>query len=162
MKASRLVPLAAAAAGVFALASLGCHDHSDTTTAPGAIATLTVDAPDTAHSGQTFDVAVRATAVGINNVHNGRVDVTLPAPLAVSSVNAPSGTSATFANGAGATVTWDIGTLDSNSQSSLHVTTVGTLAAGAPAQTVTIQATMTADGIRPGDAVAQHNVQVTP
>jgi hypothetical protein len=147
---------------VVGVGAAACRDHSDTTTAPGAIANLTLDAPNSVHSGQSFDVVVRATAVGVNNVHNGHVDVMLPTPLVVSSVDASTGTSATFSNGSGASVGWNLGTLDSNSQSSLHVRATGTLAPGQPAQLLTIQATMTADGIRAGDAVAQHGIELTP
>ncbi|HEY1253002.1 MAG TPA: hypothetical protein VGH97_17605 [Thermoanaerobaculia bacterium] len=132
---------------------------SDTTTAPGAIATVTVDAPDTATSGQSFDVTVDATAVGVNNVQNGVVAVTVPAPLAVQAVSPSSGTTASFTSGS---ATWNLGTLDSNSNSSLHVTIMGTLPAGSTGQAITITASMTATGINAGDAVASDSVQLNP
>ena len=85
---------------------------SDTTTAPGAIATVTLNAPDTATSGQSFDVTVDATAVGVNNVHNGLVTVMVPTPLTVQAASPSSGTTASFTSGS---ATWNLGTLDSNS-----------------------------------------------
>jgi hypothetical protein len=151
----RLVPT------LLLLAFAGCK-HSDTTTAPGAIASVTLDAPSTVASGQSFTIDVGAVNVGINNVHNGRVEVTLPAPLQVDSVGASAGTSATFSNSGGATIVWTLNTLDSNSQSRLHIGTTGTLAPGSAAQTLPVRATLTADGIRPGEAVAQTTVQLTP
>jgi hypothetical protein len=142
------------------LSSAACRD--DTTTAPGALANVMFEAPDSARSGESVLVDVRAANVGINNIHNGRVDVTLQAPLRVDSVDASDG-SATFSNGAvgGATVTWMLGTLDSNSQSRLHIHTTGTLL-GTSATFVTLRATLTADGVRAGDAVAEKTLQLTP
>ena len=141
----------------------GCDDSDDVTGTGGALATLLVDAPTSAVSGQPFDVAVRVTAVGVTNVQDGLVLMTLPPPLSVTAVSASPGTSATFVNaGGGALVTWDLNTLDSNTQSTLHITTTGTLAAGEPARTVTVLAALTADGISPGDAQAQDAVQLMP
>jgi len=140
--------------------SAACRD--DTTTAPGGLANVMFDAPDSARSGESVLVDVRAANVGINNIHNGRVDVTLQAPLRVDSVEASDG-SATFSNGAagGATVTWTLGTFDSNSQSRLHVHMTGTLL-GSAATFVTLRATLTADGVRAGDAVAEKTLELTP
>jgi hypothetical protein len=132
---------------------------SDTTTAPGAIATVTLNAPDTATSGQNFDVTVDATAVGVNNVHNGLVQVSVPAPLTVQAASPSSGTTASFTTGS---ATWNLGTLDSNSNSSLHLTVMGVLPSGSTGQTVTLTATMTGDGINAGDAVASDSVQLNP
>ncbi|MEP6767273.1 MAG: hypothetical protein ABJC61_01290 [Acidobacteriota bacterium] len=143
------------------LAFPGCHDR-ETSTAPGALANVRVDAPDSARSGETFVIDVSAVAVGINNVRNGHVQVTLPPPLLVLSAEASSGTAATFSNGAGATVSWDLNTLDSNSQSRLHIRASGTLPSGSAAQSLTIRASMTADGVRSGDAVAEDTVQLLP
>ena len=141
----------------------GCSDENDVTGTGGALATLVVDAPTSAVSGQPFDVAVRVSAVGVANVQDGLVLTTLPPPLSVTAVNASPGTSATFINaGGGAVVTWDLNTLDSNTQSTLHITSTGTLTAGEPARTVTVLAAMTADGISPGDAQAQDAVQLMP
>ncbi len=147
--------------GVLLLGPVACKD-SDTTTAPGAIATVSLDSPAIARSGQTFTINVSAVNVGINNVRNGRVDVTLPAPLLVSSVGASAGTSASFSNNGGATIVWMLNTLDSNSQSRLHIDVTGTLAPSAGAQSLPLRANLTADGIRAGEAVAQATVQLTP
>jgi hypothetical protein len=149
-------------AALLAATATACKD-SDTTTAPGSVATVSIDAPQSARSGETFTIDVSAVAIGINNVHNGRVEVTLPAPLQVQSADASGGTSATFANSsAGATVTWVLNTLDSNSQSRLHVQTMGTLPAGSSAQTLMVRASLTGDGIHAGDAVANDSLQLMP
>jgi hypothetical protein len=146
---------------LLAAAASACKD-SDTTTAPGSVANVNIDAPQSARSGETFTIDVSAVAVGINNVHNGRVDVTLPAPLQVQSADASDG-SAAFSNSAfGATVSWVLNTLDSNSQSRLHVRTVGILPSGSGAQTLTVRASLTGDGIRAGDAVANDSLQLMP
>jgi len=146
---------------VFVLAALAVPAcRKDTTTAPGALANVTFDAPDSARSGESILVDVRAVSVGINNVHNARVDVTLPAPLQVSSVEASDG-SATFSNGAGSTVTWMLGTLDSNSQSRLHIHVTGTLPSPAAAS-LTLRASLTADGIHEGDAITQKTLLLMP
>ncbi len=153
-----------AAAAALLLGLVACNHNNDIAGTGGALADLIVDAPDSAQSGASFDVAVRATAVGVTGVHNGHVDVTLPAPLTVEAADASPGTSATFsgASGGGAQVSWNLGTLDSNTQSTLHITTRGSLASGAAAQTLTVQATMTADGIAPGDLVAHDDVRLVP
>jgi len=143
--------------GVIGLAS--CKNN-DTTTAPGAVANVTVNAPDSATSGQGFDVTVNATAVGVANVQNAHVNVTLPAPLTVTAVNPSPGETASFT---ASTASWDIGTLDSNTNSNLHLTVVGTLPAGSPGGvSATISATLTATGINAGDAVASDTVQINP
>ncbi len=142
-------------------ASIGCKD-TDTTTAPGAFASARVDAPESARSGESFTIDVEAVAIGINNVRNGRVSVILPAPLLVTSVEASSGTSATFSNGTGATVDWNLNTLDSNSQSRLHVHVTGLLPTGSAGQTLTVRASLTADGVHGGDAVAEDTLRLLP
>ncbi len=150
---------------LFALLALGgCNDNNDVAGTGGALASLNLDAPDSAVSGQSFTTDVRATAIGVTNVHNGHVQVTFPAPLSVTAVDASAGTTATFTNttGGGAQVAWDLNTLDSNTQSTLHITTMGTLAAGSAAQSLTVQAVLTADGIGAGDADAQDSIQLMP
>lgn len=151
-----LLPLPAVLLLTFGIAA--CHNN-DTTTAPGAIASLTVNAPDSATAGQSFTVDVNATAIGINGVHNGHVNVTVPTPLTVTGVDASGGTSATFTSGS---VSWNLGTLDSNSNSTLHVTATSTLPAGSPGQLVTLTASLTADGINAGDLVSSDSVQINP
>ena len=150
--------------GLPVLLTLGlaaCHD-SKTTTAPGALANVALNAPSSVSSGQGFTIDVSAVTVGVNNVHNAGVSVTLPAPFTVSAADASSGTSATFVSGSGASVTWTLGTLDSNSQARLHIQTMGVLPAGAGAMSLSVSATLTADGIHPGDAVANATIQLTP
>ncbi len=152
------------AAGILGLVGVvACSDNSDTTTGNLSVVRLTVDAPDTAKSGTNFGVEVRALNVGVAGIHDGHVTVTLPSPLTVISVQAPAGTSATFSNGAsGGTVDWSLGTLDSNSQSKLEITTMGLLSPSEATKKLTVLATMTADGVKPGDAVAQDDVVLTP
>ena len=151
----RLLPV------LFLVCSLACRD-TDTTTAPGALASVRVDAPGSVRSGESFTIDVDAVAIGINNVRNGRVSVTLPSPLLVTSVEASSGTAATFSNGTGATVNWILNTLDSNSQSRLHIHATGVLPTGSAAQTLTVRASLTADGVHAGDAVGEGTVRLEP
>lgn len=161
MKNFRILCLAA---GLVSLVAVGaCSDNSDTTTGNLSVVRLTVDAPDTAKSGANFGVQVRTLNVGVAGIHDGHSTVTLPSPLTVISVQAPSGTSATFSNGAsGGTVDWNLGTLDSNSQSTLDITAMGLLSPSEATRKLTVVATMTADGVKPGDAVAQDDVTLTP
>jgi hypothetical protein len=143
--------------------AVACSDSSDVTGGNGALGRVAVSAPDSATSGIAFNADVNATNVGVQGIHNGMVTVTLPPPLTVNSVDPSPGTQATFSNaGGGATVTWTLNTLDSNTQSTLRINTTGTLLAAQPAQTLRIQASMTADGINAGDAVAFDDVQLMP
>jgi hypothetical protein len=161
MKYSRLFCIALGI-GVALFAS-ACRDNDEVTSANFSLVRLSVDAPDTARSGSSFGVEVRALNVGVAGVHDGHLTVTLPSPLTVISVEAPAGTSATFFNGAsGGTVDWNLGTLDSNSQSKLEITAMGLLSPSEATRKVTVAATMTAQGIKPGDAVAQDDVTLTP
>src|SRR3954470_15043427 len=68
----------------------GCHNN-DVTGANGALARLTVDAPDNATTSQNFDIHVTAQDIGVQNIQNGVVTLTLPSPLTVVSLNAESG-----------------------------------------------------------------------
>jgi Domain of unknown function DUF11 len=156
MRFSRLLRFALPA--VLAASWVGCH-NSDTTTAPGSLANVTVTGPGSASSGQSFTMNVAATAVGINSVQNAVVTVMIPSQCAVTNLDASGGTSATTSGG---TVTWTIGSLSSNSQSQLHITVTGTLPPNSGAQTVTFQATLTANGITAGSAVASASVQINP
>jgi Domain of unknown function DUF11 len=146
-------------ASVVAVAALtivaGCH-NSDVTGANGALARLTVDAPDNATTGQNFDIHVTAQNIGVENIQKGVVKVTLPSPLTVVTLNAESGTTASFSS---STITWNLGVLDSNTQSELTITTMGVT----PTQTnLTVNAQMTATGINAGDAVASDTVTLNP
>jgi len=148
------------ALGCAALAGTSsCHDNADVTTANLSLVRLMVDAPDIVKSGADFGVQVRAMNVGLAGVHEAQVSVTLPAPLTILAVNAPSGRSATFSNGiSGGTVSWSLGTLDSNTQEKLDITTRGVLAPTEGTKKLTVVAMMIADGIKPGDAAAQDDV----
>jgi hypothetical protein len=143
--------------------ALACSDSTDVTGTSGALGRLEVRAPDSATSGVAFNVDLNATNVGVQGIHNGVVQVTLPPPLLVNSVEPSPGTQATFSNaGAGSTVTWTLNTLDSQTQSTLRINTTGTLLAAQPAQTLRVQGSMTADGIAAGDAVAFKDIQLMP
>ena len=159
MRVSRILRFAIPA--LLTVVVSACKD-SNTTTAPGSLANVTINAPGTVSSGQSFTIDLAATAVGVNNVQNGQVTVTLPSPLTVNSVDASSGTSATFTNASGATVTWTLGVLDANTQSTLHINVSGALPSGSAAQSLTLQAMLTATGIGAGDATAQTSVQLMP
>ena len=129
----------------------------------GALARLSINGPDSVTSGQAFDMDIAALNIGVANIPDGVVQTTLPAPLFVNSVTASAGTTATFTNSAsGASITWTLNTLDSNTQSTLRVNATGTLSQGGAASTVTVQSTMTATGIAPGDAVVSKAIQVMP
>jgi len=147
-----------AAPAILVAGFLACKG-SDTTTGTGSLANVTINGPSSATSGQSITLDLAATAVGVNNVQNGMVTVAVPSPFVVNSVDASSGTSATFSSGA---VTWTLGTLDANSQSTLHVNVTETLPAGSAAQSTTFHATLTGNGINAGDAVADATVQLNP
>src|SRR5262245_45197959 len=138
-------------------------DNNDVTGTGGALVRLNVDAPDSAVSGQPFNVNLTSQNIGVTNVRNGVVTVTLPSPLTVNAVNAEAGTSATFANSAsGATVTWQLNTLDSNSASDLTIQTTGELSGGAANMPIAIRAELIADGINAGQSVATDTVTLMP
>jgi hypothetical protein len=141
------------------LSAVSCGDNTDVTAANQSLVRVSVDAPDTAKSGTSFGIQARALNVGVAGVHDGRMTITLPSPLTVVSIDASAGTSATFTNGvAGATVQWTLGTLDSNSQARIDITAMGVLGATEGTKKLTVVASMTAQGINSGDAVAQHDV----
>jgi hypothetical protein len=140
------------------LGAVGCDDDNDLTGGNGALASLNMDVPETVNSGAPFDISLTATAIGVQNVDNGVVTVTVPAPLQITNVVAEAGTNATFA---GNTATWTLNTLDSNTSSDLVINTVGTLPPGAPSQSLTIQATMVAEGIPSGDLVSSESITLT-
>jgi hypothetical protein len=150
----------AALAAVFALLAVACNDdNSDVTGSRGALAAINVDAPSFAQSGVEFGVDIDATNVGINNIRDGRVAVTFESPLTARSVEASSGTSASITANQ---VSWDLGTLDSNSQSRLHVRVLATLSPGESSRSARIRAELTGQGISAGDAVATDFVTITP
>lgn len=141
------------------LSAASCGDNTDVTAANQSLVRVSVDAPDTAKSASSFGVQVRALNLGVAGIHDGHVTITLPAPLTVLAVNASAGTTAAFTNGiAGGTVQWDMSTLDSNSQSKIDITTMGVLGTTEGTKRLTVVASMTAQGINPGDAIAQDDV----
>jgi hypothetical protein len=137
-------------------------NNDDVSGTGGALARLEMDMPDTVRSGVPFDAGASAAAVGVENVHDGVVTVTLPAPLRVTDVTASPGTSATFSNVGLATVTWTLHTLDSNTRSTITIYATGTLPPGAGEQLLTAQAAMTADGISLGELVANDSFVLAP
>jgi hypothetical protein len=145
------------------LSLVACSDDDDVTGSGGSLARVEIDAPSSATTGNAFEVQVKALNVGVSNIRNGRIDATFGVPLAILSVDTSPGTSASFSNGpTGGRITWDLGTLDSNSESRLTVQTVGVLAPTQGSQTAMIDASMTAQGISAGDAVATDTVTINP
>ena len=144
---------------VFAALTLGaaCHNN-DVTGANGALARVSVDAPDSGTSGQNFNIQVTAQAVGVQNIQNSVVTVTVPAPLTI--VNVTTDDPQTSTTVSGNTVTWTIGTLDSNSQSGLTITVMGTTST--PMTGLVVTAQMTGNGINAGDAVATDTFTLNP
>ena len=103
------------------VAGFAACNNDDVSGTGGALARLEMDMPDTVRSGVPFDAGASAAAVGVENVHDGIVTVTLPAPLRITDVTASPGTSATFSNVGLATVTWTLHTLDSNTRSTITI-----------------------------------------
>ena len=152
---SRLVRLALLfVLPVSMLTVIACGNDNDVTGSGGALASLNFDMPQEVHSGVAFDASVSATAVGVTNVANGVVTVTLPSAIQITSVDAEAGTSATFS---GSAITWTLNTLDSNTTSRLTIHATGTLPAGTPNQNLSVQASMVADGIATGELVVNEN-----
>jgi hypothetical protein len=141
------------------IGAVGCDDDNDVTGSGGALASLNLDAPDSVNSGAPFDVSLTATATGVENVDNGVVTVTVPAPLQITNVAPEAGTDASFA---GNTVTWNLNTLDSNTSSELVINVTGALPPGAPSANLTVQASMIADGIPSGDLVVSEDLTLMP
>ena len=161
MKKLPLLRLALPIALVLGL--VACDDDDDVTGSGQSLARVSVDAPDSARSGDEFDVRITSENVGLSGIRDGRVDITLPLPLLVVSVSPSAGTNATFSNGlTGGRVTWDLGTLDSNSQSRLTIRGIGVLAPGQGSTRVTVEASMTGQGISPGEAVARDDMTINP
>ena len=145
------------------LGFVGCDDDDDVTGSGQSLARVSVDAPDSARSGEEFDLRITAENIGISGIRDGRVDITLPLPLLVVGLSPSAGTNATFSNGlTGGRVTWDLGTLDSNSQSRLTIRAAGILPAGQGSTRVTIEASLSAQGISPGEAVARDDMTINP
>ena len=144
------------------VAGFAACNNDDVSGTGGALARLEMDMPDTVRSGVPFDAGASAAAVGVENVHDGVVTITLPAPLRITDVTASPGTSADFSNVGLATVTWTLHTLDSNTRSTITIYATGTLPPGANEQLLTAQAAMVADGISLGELVANDSFVLTP
>jgi hypothetical protein len=145
------------------LGAAACGNNDDVSGSGGALASLEMDMPDRVYSGVPFDAGASAAAVGVEGVHDGVVTISLPAPLTITDVATSPGTSATFSNaGVGATVTWDLHTLDSNTRSTLTIYAAGALPANTPEQILTAQASMVADGISFGELVATDSFVLAP
>lgn len=149
----------AAAGLVLAIGAWGCDDDNDVAGTRGALAVLNIDAPSFAQSGVEFSVEITAANVGFSNVRDCRVEVTFESPLLPRTVEPSAGTTATVT---GDRVGWNLQTLDANSRSTLIVRVVGQLASGEAGRSARIRAEMTAQGIRPGEAVATDFVTVMP
>ena len=144
------------------VAGFAACNNDDVSGTGGALARLEMDMPDTVRSGVPFDAGASAAAVGVENVHDGVVTITLPAPLRITDVTASPGTSATFSNVGLATATWTLRTLDSNTRSTITIYATGTLPPGASEQLLTAQAAMVADGISLGELVANDSFVLAP
>jgi hypothetical protein len=155
----RKLAIAAIAVAIVTSATACNDDENDVAGSRGALAVISVDAPSFAHSGVEFGVEIDAANVGINNVRDGRVVVSFESPLTARSVEASSGTTASISGGQ---VTWDLGTLDSNTRSRLDVRVLATLGAGESSRSARVRAELTARGISAGDAVATDFVTITP
>lgn len=151
--------IAAAALAILTFASACNDDNDDVAGSRGSLAVIDVDAPSFAQSGVEFGVEINAASIGVSNVLDGRVIVAFEAPLVPRSLDASAGTSASIS---GNSVTWDLGTLDSNTRSRLQVRTLATLAPGEASRSARIRAELTARGIGSGEAVATDFVTVTP
>jgi hypothetical protein len=151
--------IVAAAVAMLTYAAACNDDDNDVAGSRGALAFIDVDAPSFAQSGVEFGVEINATSVGVTNVREGRVEVTFESPLAPRSVDASAGTSASVS---GDRVSWDLGTLDSNTRSRLQIRVLGTLGSGEASRSARIRAELTARGISAGEAVATDFVTITP
>ena len=149
---------------VLALGLVACNDDDDDVTgAGGSLARVSVDAPGSARSGVEFETQITVENVGFSSIRNGQVVVDFPAPLRVFGVDTSAGTNASFTNEvSGGRVFWNLGTLDSNSQSRLTVRTIGLLAPGQASTNATIQASLSGEEIPAGDAIARDTVTINP
>ena len=154
IRISLLIALPLAMFGV-----VGCDDDNDVTGSGGALASLNLDVPETVTANQAFEVHLTATAIGVQNVQNGVVTITFPSAIQVTSVDAEAGTTASVS---GNTITWTLNTLDSNTNSTLNIHSMGTLPAGSTNQNLTVQASMVADGIGAGELTASENFTLQP
>lgn len=144
------------------LGSVACNEE-EVTGSRGSLVHVEIDAPSSARSGENFEVRVHANNIGISNVDRAHMDITLPPPLMVLSVSAETGTTASVSNTAsGARISWELNTLDSNTESSLTIRALGVLPPGAGSRRLTIEGSLTGRRIDPGDAVARDEMDLTP
>jgi hypothetical protein len=144
--------------GAAAVATLACN-NDDLTGSGGSLARIAVNAPNSVASGDVFTVEIDADNIGFDDITYGSVDITMEPPLQVVSLMALDGTSATFTGG---TIAWTLNTIDPNSNRQLLVQAQGVLAAGAPAVSSQIRASMVGEGIGPGELVTTDSVVVNP
>jgi hypothetical protein len=158
----RFTPFLAAALLAFA-GGIACNDNSDNGTSPtgGSLAQVELGGPSgTVTSGSSFNIDVKARNLGFSVLHNVRVHVVLPPPLAADSAEVTGGGgTASVANGAnGGTVDFAFGTIDKNSQSTGTIHAHGTLASGMNNVPLTVTAELTSDEVHAGDAEASITV----
>jgi hypothetical protein len=164
MKNNRVFPHLIAAAAMALAAGIACNnsDHGTTPTG-GSLAQVQLGAPNgPVTSGASFNVDVKGRNLGFSVLHATRVHVVLAPPIVVDSVDVASGEgTATFANGAnGATVDYDFGTIDKNSQSSGTIHAHANLASGTNNVNATVTAELTSDEVHAGDADASVTIVI--
>jgi hypothetical protein len=155
----RLAIAAGAVAAVAIVASTtACNDVNDVAGSRGALGIINLDAPSFAQSGVEFTVEIEAGNLGVSNLRDSRVEVTFESPLVPVAADGSAGTNVDVSDDR---VFWDLGTLDSNTRSTLEVRTVATLGTSESSRSARIRAQLTARGISPGDAVATDFVTIT-
>ena len=100
--------------------AVACDDDNDVTGSGGALASLNLDVPETVNSGVAFDVVLTATAIGVENVQNGVVTVTLAGSDSGDRGRRGSGHVRDLQR-TGAVISWTLNTLDSNTDSVLTI-----------------------------------------
>jgi len=165
MKNNRVFLHLFAAAAMALAAGIACNDNNDHGTTPtgGSLAQVELGAPSgPVTSGVAFNVDVKGRNLGFSVLHGTRVHVVLAPPIVVDSVDVAAGDgSATFANGVnGATVDYDFGTIDKNSQASGTIHAHANLASGTNNVNATVTAELTSDEVHAGDADANVTIVV--
>jgi len=165
MKNNRVL-LSLFAAGALALAGgTACNDNNDHGTTPtgGSLAQVELGAPNApVPSGTAFNIDVKARNLGFSVLHSTHVHLVLAPPIVVDGAVVTGGAgSATFANGGnGATVDYDFGTIDKNSQSTGTIHAHATLGSGMNNVNATVTAELTSDEVHAGDAEASVTIVV--
>jgi len=154
-----------AAAAMALAAGIACNDNNDHGTTPtgGSLAQVELGAPNgPVTSGASFNVDVKGRNLGFSVLHGTRTHVVLAPPIVVDSVDVASGEgSATFANGVnGATVDFNFGAIDKNSQASGTIHAHANLASGTNNVNATVTAELTSDEVHAGDADANVTIVV--